>query len=53
MLHFRTIKLSVVSAIVLVAAAQCQPLGALRPRFALAGPFGFAQGRLPRAAVPA
>jgi hypothetical protein len=52
MLHFRTIKLSVVSAIVLVAAAQCHPLGALRPRFALAGPFGFAQGRLTKASVP-
>ena len=52
MLHFTTMRRSVATAVVLVATAHAQLLGALRSRFALAGPFGFAQGRLTKASVP-
>jgi hypothetical protein len=55
MLHFRTIgRIAAVTVVLLAtgnAQLNAQPFGALRPRFALAGPFGFAQGRLTRASV--
>jgi hypothetical protein len=50
MLHFRTVRL-IAAAVVLAGTAHSQLFGALRPRFALAGPFGFAQGRLTKASV--
>jgi hypothetical protein len=56
-LHFLTLRRR--AAVVVLAGMGCgqmfggcgQLLGALRPRFALAGPFGFAQGRLTKASV--
>ena len=51
MLHFKTVRL-IAAAVVLAGTAHSQLFGALRPRFALAGPFGFAQGRLTKASVP-
>ena len=51
MLHFKTIGPKAATAAVLVATVYSLLFGALRPRFALAGPFGFAQGRLAKASV--
>jgi len=50
MLHFSRITRTVATVVVLAAAGL---FGALRPRLALAGPFGFAQGRLTKASVSA
>ncbi len=52
MLHFRTIGRIAGTAVLLLAAGNAQLFGALRPRLALAGPFGFTQGRLTKAPVP-
>ncbi|MGA2347716.1 MAG: M28 family metallopeptidase [Candidatus Sulfotelmatobacter sp.] len=52
MLHFRGLRRVAASVILLGTIGCAQLLGALGPRFALAGPFGFAQGRLTKASVP-
>jgi hypothetical protein len=51
MLHFRTIRRGAAGVVVLAVVGCGQMFGDLRPRFALAGPFGFAQGRLTKASV--
>ena len=53
MLHFSRITRTAASVVVVLAATSyAQVFGALGPRFALAGPFGFAQGRLTKASGP-
>jgi hypothetical protein len=51
MLHFRTIRRSAAVVVVLAVMGCGQLFGAMRPRFALAGPFGFAQDGLTKASV--
>jgi len=50
-LHFSEVRRFAAAAVLLLAISDAQVLGALRPRFALAGPFGFAQGKLTKAPV--